>query len=255
MEIFDVGGLIATEGHTKWSEREWRKKMKNLVSERISRARENGMDSRATSRARNRNSLPGTGSALRFADNDAMRSTPSLHNQVAFPPPNRTDSAPPGDGKVFSRSHNRSASETIQHSPQRRQGGGGQYTPSRLSHEQSRPLEDRPAPPPHGVQPPPYTAPLRPSNDYRRDSSSEDEQAYTQAHLPRNPNPSVPHDPIAPPPAFAHQSSSRPSTQPRAAPELRRANSRMSSTTLSQLAAASDPNQRPVEDGVVGDRY
>lgn len=257
LEIFDVGGLISTEGQGKWSEREWRKKMKNLVSERVSRARENGGNSRATSRNRHRNSLPGAGSALRFADTESMRSTPSLHNQIAFPPPNRTDSAPPGDGKVFSRSHNRSVSETVQQSPQRRQGGGGQYTPSRLSHEQSRPqFEDRPAPPPHGVQPPPYAAPMNTTaNEYHRDSSSEDEQAYTEAHLPNNSNAGVPHDPVAPPPAFAHQSQSRPPTQPRAAPELRRANSRMSSTTLSQLAAANDPNARPLDDEVAGDRY
>jgi CCR4-NOT transcriptional complex subunit CAF120 len=257
LEIFDIATLIHTPGSQGWNEREWKKQLKHLTSQRISITRENGgskTQSRAGSRHGHRNSLPSR-SGLRFQDNASMRSTPSLHREnedefVPKPPPH-TDSAPPGNGPFQpppgKTRHFRSVSESVSPmgSPKRRAEPAA-YSHSRLSHEQSRRdiEEEAPAPPMHGVpitnQDPQYS----PELEHDRSSSEDDRRHLDASHMNDVQNhlsPNLPPAPVVAPPAFSHEPGAKPPTRPYHSPELRRANSRMSSTTLSQLAAAGNP--------------
>ena len=263
LEIFDVATLIHTDGSQTWNEKEWRKQLKTLTSQRIAKMQARGSRPGSRVGSRNhRNSLPPRTNQLRFEDGASMRSTPSLHHDVGgYPPPQHTGSAPPGNGPFQppqkSLSHQRSVSETTPFStpPRQRtlQETSTNYTPSRLSYEQSRPsYEAVPPPPPvHGIPVATYRNPqvqrYAGDNDGANErSSSESERRVRGATDNESPIqniqqgllPSAPPAPVATPPAFAHSPGSVPQTRPYHSPELRRANSRMSSTTLSQLAAA-----------------
>lgn len=275
LEIFDVATLIHSEGSQGWNEQEWRKQLKSLTSQRITRIKSSGsrpVSGIGTHRA-HRNSLPPRTGALRFDDGASTHSTPSIHRDVGESrpqPPIHTGSAPPSNPHFQpvrkNLGHERSMSEVTSYSTPRHQRvyqENMNYTPSRLSYEapQSQlsngsltktymdstppqpPAHGVPIPPPYFGQPPKYAGGLDSVNDR---SSSESErppglptateiqaQTIQQGLLP-----SLPPDPVATPPAFAHQPGDKPQTRPYHSPELRRANSRMSSTTLSQLAAA-----------------
>ena len=257
LEILDVATLIHTSGSHAWSEHEWKRKLKQLTSQHISRMSSGSKgSSRVGSRHGHRNSLPSR-TALRFQDIASMRSTPSLHrdrdSEFAPKPPHHTGSAPPGNGPfqppVGATRHHRSASESVTpaSSPRRRAEPAG-YAPSRLSHEASRaPFVDDSGPPPpvHGI---PISDQHGQHELYVQHdrSSSESERKYMDTLEPNTHvsnvqeqlSPSLPPAPVAAPPAFSHQPGAKPQTRPFHSPELRRANSRMSSTTLSQLAAA-----------------
>ena len=280
LEIFDVATLIHTEGSQSWSEMEWRKRLKDLTSQRISRLQASGSrpGSRLGSRRAHRNSLPSRSGALRFEDGANMRSDPNLVNEEGpFPPPAHSQSAAV-DGAfapaVRGSSHQRSASDAMGFATPRRQrtieNTQNPYTPSRLSYEanNSRRSEDRgprrsedrnrprmsedvpPPPPAHNVpvnsgyrnpQLQRYANELDGTNER---SSSESERRFRPSddhearEIEKEIGPNAPPSPVAPPPAFQHQPGAKPQTRPYHSPELRRANSRMSSTTLSQLAAA-----------------
>ncbi|KAL8700645.1 MAG: hypothetical protein Q9201_005331 [Fulgogasparrea decipioides] len=128
------------------------------------------------------------------------------------------------------------------------------FTPSRVSFEQMRPdgHEDiiPPMPPAHGV---PVAAQARnpqvqkhvAESDSMRDRSSSESERRMRSPLATEPQsvdqglrPSSPPKPVAAPPAFAHEPGARPQKRPALSPELRRATSRMSITTLAQLADA-----------------
>ncbi|MCJ1393841.1 hypothetical protein MMC18_006717 [Xylographa bjoerkii] len=266
LEIFDVATLIHADGSQGWNENEWRKQLKLLTSERIAKIQPSGSrtGSRIGSRRSHRNSLPSRTDQLRYEDAASIRSTPSLHRDMGpFPPPQHTGSAPVGNGPFQPPqkplSHQRSVSETTPFSTPRRQRtiqeGSPNYTPSRLSQEQNAPrelYEQVPPPPPvHGlpaayVRNPQVQRYAGDTDGLNERSSSESERRYRTASEPQNQAqniqqgllPSAPPAPVATPPAFAHQPGAKPQTRPYHSPELRRANSRMSSTTLSQLAAA-----------------
>ncbi|MCJ1477535.1 hypothetical protein MMC13_006207 [Lambiella insularis] len=268
LEIFDVATLIHTDGSQTWNEKEWRKQFKLLTAERISKFQASGSrrGSRVGSRRSHRNSLPYRSEQLRFEDGASIRSTPSLHRDVGmFSPPRHTGSAPPG-ATTFqppqkTMSHQRSISESTPVSTPRRQRtileGTSSYTPSRLSYEANQPRETYeavPPPPPVHGQPVPlvrnpqvqrYTGEVDGGNER---SSSESERRFRGSpEIENNAQfiqqgllPNAPPAPVATPPAFAHQPGAKPQTRPYHSPELRRANSRMSTTTLNQLAAASN---------------
>ena len=171
LEILDVAGLIHETGSQSWTDREWRKRMKDLTSQRMARMTTNGRPrSRASSYRGYRNSLPSRAGTLRYEDGASIRSTPSLHNEVPPVPPKHSDSAPPSENGPFPpprplARHQRSYSEAIPASTPPRQksqryGQEQSYTPSRLSHEQSRPsFEAQPPSRPsfdQGSPPPPF---------------------------------------------------------------------------------------------------
>ena len=247
LEILDVTGLILEPGSTSWKESEWRKRMKELTGKRMT-AIENGSrtNSRYSSRRSTRNSFGPSRTRVQFDDGASVRSSPSITFGQGGPPDTqlggipRTDSAPPGVG-IFTPprsqpvSHHRSVSET--------QGLDRYQNESPVSSYDGA-YESTPVPPPHAIG----AASGREGSGlrYMREVgstperfSSEDEGARTTPvrELQEYQATSTP-EPVAAPPAFSHAPGSMPSSKPYHSPELRRANSRMSNATLSQLAGA-----------------
>ena len=273
LEILDVAGLVHTPGSPTWREAEWKRELKQLVSQRISKmSRQQSQASRIGSAHghAHRNSLPSRSGTLRFEDQNSMRSTPSLHDHSEFKPqpPPHTDSAPPGAGPFApprpSVEHTRSISSEMKPAPPvhrrpRNFTDTAAYMPSRLSHDTGRPRdsfdeepegieENAPPPPAHAL---PAGTPQMPGHvsrtssdglQYRSSSESErrfQQQAPANGQSGQGAIPAKPPSPVAAPPVFSREPGAKPSKRPYHSPELRRANSRMSSATLSQLAAAS----------------
>ena len=266
LEILDVAQLIHEPGSQTWNEQEWRRKLKELTSSRITKLQSNGSRSRsrASTTRGHRNSLPSRGGTLRYEDGASIKSTPSIRNESSpFPPARHTGSAPPGEGShpppPENLRHQRSVSEVTPFSmppnqqPQRYRETQQNYTPSRLSYEATpadMPYEEPPPlPPAHGVpigagarntQMQKYAAEFDGIND-RSSSESErrsrgigpEAQEIRQELLPASPP-----TPVIAPPVFAHEPGAKPQRRPELSPELRRATSRMSITTLAQLADA-----------------
>ena len=292
LEILDVAGLIHEVGSQSWSEREWRKRMKDLTSHRMTRMTASGRPrSRASSYRGYRNSVASRGGILRYEDGASIKSTPSLHRTLEegapMPPPHRSDTAPPtAEGGPFSppqqrprAQHQRSFSDassmsTPRHQRSQRNGQNQEYTPSRLSYEQSPVRQNHhdhplPAPPSYDQgtpAPPPPTqgvsamaAVMNPQKyggyvqepDTPTRSSSESERRFgvmnganglngeSPPEFRQDMTPAPPPDVVMPPPAFSHEPGAQPRKRPGVSPDLRRENSRLSVTTLSQLTDAS----------------
>lgn len=288
LEILDVAGLIHEKGSSDWTEREWRKRLKDLTSARMTRMTTNGRPrSRASSYRSYRNSLPSRGGGIRYEDGASIKSTPSLRDEAPPMPPPHTSSAPP-DASVLQpplatpdrpkAQHQRSFSEVYPASePQyrRSQRDRKDYSdsPSRVSYEQSRPsyeasrsgrpsyeqappppmkaFEQAPTPPTHGVPvslaaqkaqiQDRYAAELESAKDR---SSSESERRLGSSGnanglaVNHDLRPAEPPSHVAAPPAFSHEPGARPQRRPGVSPDMRRANSRLSVTTLQQLKDA-----------------
>jgi CCR4-NOT transcriptional complex subunit CAF120 len=238
LDIQDVAALVCQEGSQSWSEQEWRKQMKDVTSKRLS-----STGSRATSRQGSRKglrtSLP-AGANLRYEDGASVRSTPShKHNQstdtvFATPRKNRTTGA--GGGSLTSANyHARSASDTLafSNSPRKRPE---QYTPSRLSVDQDSEAPLTNGRPSRRGRPGDLEIPKPPTSfDNEPQASVVQEADEVGSEL----RPQPPPTPVAAPPAFLHSPGEKPNMLPNASPDLRRANSRMSTATLSQLVDAS----------------
>ena len=275
LEILDVAGLIHETGSQSWTDRDWRQKMKDLTSQRMTRMASNGRPrSRASSYRGYRNSIASRAGTLRYEDGASIKSTPSLRNESAPPPPqhlDRANSEPPVDQPFTplrpSAQHQRSFSEASPQSTPPRQRSQKyiqeqNYTPSRLSHEQSRPSFEAtpprvdsseqmvPVPPPHGV-PIGMVARNPQMQRYANESgrsSSESERRFAGVNgglnetdpqeLRQEMRPAPPPSLVAAPPAFSHEPGAKPQKRPGLNAEQRRANSRLSVTTLSQLAEA-----------------
>ncbi|KAL2072494.1 hypothetical protein VTL71DRAFT_11837 [Oculimacula yallundae] len=247
LEILDVSGLILEPGSATWKEGEWRKRMKELTGKRMTAVESSNQgNSRYSSRRSTRNSFGPSRSRIHFDDGASVRSTPSTawvpgQTDGAFGIP-RTDSAPPGAGSFAPppprsqpSGHTRSFSESQgldrfrDQSPSNYDGG----------------YDNAPTPPPHAIG----VAGARDIHSSRyvpeigstpERMSSEDEQAARASpvrELQELQATTTP-EPVAAPPAFAHGPGALPISKPYHSPELRRANSRMSNATLSQLAGA-----------------
>lgn len=263
LEILDVATLIHESGSQSWSDKDWRARLKELTSARITRLQASGgrQRSRASSYRGHRNSLPSRTGTLRYEDGASIRSTPSLHHDSAPPrPTHRHGSALIGENSyqtlAHSKSrHQRSASEALslstsgkQHSQRFAADNQANYASSRLSYEagpsnvSSEP--EPPLPPVHGVHnlyaqkhaPDLNGTPERSSSESER--RTRDPGEIEAQEIRRDLRPAPPPTPVVAPPAFAHEAGAKPQNRPHASPELRRANSRMSINTLSQLVDA-----------------
>jgi len=253
LDTLDVAGLIHAPGSPAWSERQWRREMKKLTSERMATYRENGLGSlRQLSQRRNtvsRTSLPGGQGGVRF-DNGSDNSAPPSRTMSPSPRnpdiPRRTDSAPPVQNGFST--HKRSASEVQ---------GYRKYmseTPSRLSYEQRRPDqdEDQPPPPPrHGG--PLGSLPMRPGGPGGLERIQSEAEVPTIGDVYQDMNaqvePAPSHMlPVDTPPAFQHNPGARPANQPIAPPELRRAHSNVDAATLYQMQDAARGQRTPEEE-------
>ncbi|EAQ90867.1 hypothetical protein CHGG_02802 [Chaetomium globosum CBS 148.51] len=235
LELLDVTGLIHTESSATWSEREWRKRLKDLTSQRMSAMEDAaGGDSRSTSRHSKRLSYGNQNSAARpkvgFADDGG--SARSSRSMSVTRPGMRNDSAPPDPNRE------RAPSAMAGHSRHSRHISDTQLgdVPPSLSPDSS----------PTG-QPVLRNGPDR-VRAFATDLASTPERMSSEDDSPiRGPTagnfegmkPMQTPEPVQAPPAFAHGAGSRPQQKPTPSPEMRRATNRLSNTTLSQLARAS----------------
>ncbi|PMD40001.1 hypothetical protein L207DRAFT_566858 [Hyaloscypha variabilis F] len=244
LEILDVTGLILETGSGSWRESEWRKRMKDLTAKRMT-ALENSSrsNSRYSSRRSTRNSFGPSRTRIQFDDNASIRSSPSITWGPQNPPADgpipgipRTDSAPPGASsftppRTQPHAHTRSASDT-QGMERLQEHGPSAYDGA---------YEPAPAPPPHAIG---LASSGREGTNLRYMAStpervsSEDETAITPVRELQELQAVTSPEPVSAPPAFAHAPGAKPASKPYHSPELRRANSRMSNATLSQLAGA-----------------
>ncbi|KAI9838190.1 MAG: hypothetical protein M1838_004660 [Thelocarpon superellum] len=236
LEILDVAGLIHTDGSQRWREAEWRKKMKDITAKRITTMTSRGSRrSRAGSRAPARNSLnlPTRGSTVQFDDAASNHSSSSRpdHDPSAYGPPPKTHTAPANGTPFTPPHHQRSVSEA--------QGI------DRYHGIDSDSADVGPPPPRHGgaLGVREDSSPAGPSgavHELPHDRSSSDSDPPTRSRNPMmasSQSLSLP-EPVATPSTFARRSSASGLPKPYHSPELRRANSRMSTDTLSQLAGA-----------------
>lgn len=234
LEMWDVVTLIHSEGSHAWSERQWRKQLKDLTSTRIStmpRTR-----SRTTTR---RNTLQGRtyppptrSGTLRFEEPGSAQSQPStrqpsptLTEGIEVQAPRRVDSAPPTGAFAVPR-HQRSVSEQV---------NGQKHASSRLSQLQS--VDDYPA---TNGQVNGSSRPVDEPDSSDNDPSSPDSPTsnYESRDLPEVQIPATapPQGPVAAPPTFAHAPGQKPPVpvqQPGTKP-----NANLDDATLHQLADA-----------------
>lgn len=242
LELLDVTTLISENGSTTWNEQEWRRRLKEATGTRMN-AIDDGTRS-PHSRSDSRNSAKvGFGQDLGrpkvgFADDSPTRGA-------------RSQSVTGSD---------RPAVSFDAQSRQQTPNGGSPYGHARNT-------SDGNSPQPFGTNP--YGSPERGQAALRNvlrdrvgggDPSSSDEERSGTPQFGAMRNMNTP-EPVSRPPEFGHASQKRPMSVAYHTPEMRRANSRLSSTTLATLAKAGglrvgeDPNadqsprERAMEEG------
>lgn len=244
LEMWDVVSLIHTEGSQNWSERQWRKQLKELTSTRMLAAPSRGSSRGSRRNTVSRTSLPPSRSGtLRFEERGSIRSQPSTRQPSPTRPsfeaqgPRRVDSAPPTSAFAVPR-HQRSVSETQGYKKYQAE------TPSRLAHGMNAELETSPPPPPEHREL--NGTPPRPSYEAMSDSEAPSPDARNLPEVQVAPT-EPPRGPVAPPPAFGHAPSQRPPVQPYHPPPMMKPNAQMDPATLHQLA---DATNTPLPAGV-----
>jgi CCR4-NOT transcriptional complex subunit CAF120 len=244
LELLDVTGLIVDNGSSTWSEREWRRRLKEATGTRMN-AIDDGTLSGSNGSARSSYTGGNSNQSLArpkvgFADGEQVLNRTSRSFSLGAGP-QRTDSAPPDARRdnfkpaMSGLSHSRNSSDPSV-------GIGAPAQPPQQSFMQRQQQQMTPQ------------RPVRPmDNDSLAPPSASDLHA-------RNLN--TP-EPVSRPPAFNHSPEARPTSKVYHSPELRRANSRLSVGTLAQLAgagglamsnnlASGDANNRSAqEDGTV----
>ncbi|KAK4945780.1 hypothetical protein LTR10_015128 [Elasticomyces elasticus] len=246
LDIIDVAALIHTQGSDKWSEREWRKQLKETTSKRMA------MTSQSRSSTNVDEIRPGRAAsesrdAVQYDDRASIHSTPAGHQRnessdAVFAMPRKVSTAPangpylaPGQNR-----HSRHVSESVTYvSPTKLRRQRDQYQPSRLSTELSDldPGQYSPPPPPQfGNVYKNNTLTAEVESPESRNSSDSDvllprtNPGDVQADIPT----STPPAPV-PTPNFHHHVGDVPQRRPDPRPDLRREKSRMSDATLSQM--------------------
>lgn len=233
LDIIDISTLIHSEGSDKWTEREWRKRMKEAVSRRMAMQ----VQGRASNIEGVRNN-PNARSAVQFSDSASTHSSHRRNESTdaVFETPKKTHTAP---AQIASNYHSRSASGNISMAtPKRvRDPLARERTPTRLSEEYSPAQSQQNL----SSQLPQQRYPLRPRiNDAGYMDSANSSDSEIQGHINAD---DVEHDmiqhkpvqPVVAPPSFNHQPNEQPRKRPADRPELRREKSRMSDATLSQM--------------------
>ncbi|KAI0172115.1 hypothetical protein GGR52DRAFT_573259 [Hypoxylon sp. FL1284] len=238
LELLDVSGLILTEGSSSWNEREWRKKLKELTGTRMNAINDGGSESSSQTKGHGKRLSfgPAAGGSSKprvgFADDGPPSARSSRSMSLSSRPPPRTDSAPPDrerDPSAMGASklgHARNASDS---------NVSGPAPPMPPPHLDS-PYASSPASSIRGpnaqrgfVNDLAATPERMSSDEDRTDTPLRDFDGMRRMQTP---------EPVSQPPSFSHAPGSVPTTRPYHSPELRRANSRLSVTTLAQLAKA-----------------
>ncbi|KAF1932210.1 uncharacterized protein M421DRAFT_11702, partial [Didymella exigua CBS 183.55] len=246
LELWDVTGLINKEGSQAWSERQWRKQLKDLTSTRM-----NALPDSTASPGSRRNTVSRAGFTpstrnLRFQDGGSIRSQPSTRQpspsrEANFDPqvPRRVDSAPP-TGPFAPPRHQRSVSETPQNLLIKR---------TRLAQQQHSVGDtDRPpTPPQHGVV---YNETSQNGSAQHLESSDTDESpGHEPQNLPELPvaASAPPVGPVDQPPSFAHASNQQPPVRPSVPGSTIKPNPHVDTATLNQMA---DVAHTPLPGGI-----
>ncbi|KAK4201268.1 hypothetical protein QBC40DRAFT_306072 [Triangularia verruculosa] len=229
LELDDVTGLITTDGSPSWSEREWRKKLKELTGTRMLDMEAAGDDGTASLSSKRLSQGGQPKPRVGFASDDGSSGRSSRSMSVTRPG-GRTDSAPPDANRERAPSamagharHTRNSSDTqLDHNPP---------YPYDLDNHTAGPSAMRPA-----DRARTFASDLAPTPE-RVSSEDENPRPMPGYHLNEMQRMMTP-EPVNAPPAFAHGAGSRPYPKPQPSPELRREHNRLSDTTLSQLAHA-----------------
>ncbi|KAL7628378.1 hypothetical protein AAE478_002580 [Parahypoxylon ruwenzoriense] len=252
LELLDVSGLILTEGSASWNEREWRKKLKELTGTRMNAMDDDGSASSSQTNGRTKRlsfgPAPGGSTKPRvgFADEatpPSVRTSRSM--SLNSRPPLQTDPTPtaadreqdPSATAGNKSNYTRNASDPHVSGPMVPQPFTHQdrsYSPSPLSGRGPNPARnfanDVAATPERvSSDDEPVDAPIRDFDGIRRMQTPE---------------------PVSQPPSFSHAPGHVPTTRPYHSPEMRRANSRLSLTTLAQLTNVSGV---PAAEGTLDD--
>ncbi|KAK8053128.1 hypothetical protein PG996_012429 [Apiospora saccharicola] len=235
LEVLDVNGLILTDGSQGWSEKDWRKQLKDLTGQRMTSISDepgSATHSRTNSRTKRLSFGQGADGAgkprVGFAEGGPTSARSSRSMSLSNRPLPRTDSAPP--------EHNRERAPSAM-------AGAGKSGHARNASDSNLASGAPPPPPLHSDSPgsngpfgrgPPRqfvndlaVTPERMSSD--EDRGPPNLEAMRTLQTP---------EPVSQPPAFSHAPGARPNQRPYHSPEMRRANSRMSVNTLTQLAQA-----------------
>ena len=268
LDVLDITTLLHSDGSQSWSEREWRKRLKDLTAKRLNAT--SSQDASRVGRVQSRRnttsrvSLPRMRSnGIAFEDED-----PHVVVQPSTQPSSRRNSMSPDKARALNetasssaryaspRGHQRSVSEAHGYSQY-------QNPPSRLSYEYARDEPTKaPQPPEHGTS---YERHSSASSD-GYDTGQEDQApevdrtaVSTQQHdnMPEVETMRIgspPVAPVIPPPVFIHGPSQKPPGQPYQATELRRASSQVDKETLSQIRdASSQPTPAGYSSTATGD--
>ena len=261
LDVLDVTTLLHSSGSQSWSERNWRKQLKELTAKRMNAT--NIQDTSRVGRVQSRRNTTSRVSLPRMRSNGIAFEDEIPHGAVqpSTQPSSRRNSLSPEKGASLTEAATNSArfSSTRGHQRSVSEAQGYpkyQNTPSRLSYEYSQEDFSRapPLPPVHGV-----------ASEKRSSVSSDD---YDTGQEDQTPEPDVPFDnaqrhenmpeveamrissppvaPVIPPPVFTHGPSQKPPAQPYQATELRRASSQVDKATLSEIKDAS--SQPPTAD-------
>jgi CCR4-NOT transcriptional complex subunit CAF120 len=242
LEMWDVVGLINTEGSASWSERQWRKQLKDLTSTRMSAGP--GPDTASIySKASRRNTVSRAGFTprggnLRFEEPGPVRSSPSTRRSspsrdgqqdLEIQAPRRVGTAPAA-GPFGTPRHQRSVSEQV--------NGHNNYQPTSRMAQGQTPYEDdgAPTPPQHRV-----------FNSTPQDGAVQPYEVSDHDESPiREPQdlPPPPADLSAPPqgyvdlpPTMTHSANQKPPVRPNM--PMVKPNPAVDSATLQQMADAS----------------
>ncbi|KAF4446520.1 hypothetical protein F53441_9860 [Fusarium austroafricanum] len=231
LENLDVSNLILEDGSSGWGERDWRKKLKESTGTRM-----NAVDDAPSTRSRS-NSRKSV--RLSFGDGPPKPKAGFSDEQVptrssrsfSLTERTRTDSAPADPSRVAYGGHGRNSSDPNHlGGPPFRPGANGNSPYSGSPQRGQTPVGALSNNQPSRDESPAYQNERAPSGS---PPLMKDLDGMRQMHTP---------EPVSRPPAFNHGSQARPVSRAYHSPELRRANSRLSVTTLAQLATAGGIN-------------
>ncbi|KAH6638163.1 hypothetical protein C7974DRAFT_411607 [Boeremia exigua] len=240
LELWDVTGLINRDGSQTWSERQWRKQLKDLTSTRMSAVSDS--DSGPVPGGR-RNTVSRAGFTpstrnLRFQDGGSIRSQPSTRQpsptrETNFEQqgPRRVDSAPPS-ALFASPRHQRSVSENVHNLQKIRSGQAQQHSMD----DNDRP----PTPPQHGGV---YNGtPQNGSAQQLEGSDTDESPGHEPVNLPELPvaASAPPVGPVDHPPSFAHASNQKPPVRPAVPGSTIKPNPHVDNATLNQMVDATN---------------
>ncbi|KAL4904569.1 hypothetical protein BDW74DRAFT_26561 [Aspergillus multicolor] len=221
LEIVDIVNLLRTSGSQNWTEAEWRKQLKDATARRMADA--NSRTSSIASRPRFRASLPSRYSQVPAAPSSRKGPFPEYMSTFNQSVDAVVQQVPPEDS-ITPAPHSRSMSDTAGFAPRNFQG------PAMMHDSPASSAQDLTGSPVVGSSP-------------TRSSSEDEHNSYLEQGPYVNPAQVQQLPPgVAPPPTLIHDPIARPPTRPQPSADARRANVRMSDSTLAQLVAAGGIN-------------